>query len=128
MKQPHTRNTAGLSVCLLFASLLITGCANKGPNIIIDRQNADMSNYQADLNYCEQFGDQVQGEVGKEAAVGAAVGGATGAIWQDSSKGAAKGAGAGLVAGAVSGIRQKKRQEEHVIKNCLRTKGYKVLN
>jgi len=112
----------------LTSGLVLMAACSSNQNIIIDTEGVDMSQYTEDLAYCEQFKGQVEGEVGKETAIGAAVGGATGGIWGGHGEDAARGAGAGAVVGAVNGIRGKKKEEQQVVKNCLRTKGYKVLN
>lgn len=122
-------NPSVLLTITLSSSVLLVSCAsNKQPNIIIDTNGVDMSAYNDDLSYCQQFKEQVESEAGKSAAKGAALGAATGAIWGGGSSGARRGAGAGIITGVAAGASQTKKQKEQVVKNCLRTKGYKILN
>ncbi|MCP3687791.1 MAG: glycine zipper family protein [Gammaproteobacteria bacterium] len=123
-----SRYSAAYFRIIATASLgFLSACASQQPNIIIDTHGVDMAGYEQDLAYCEQFQNQVQGQTGKEAAKGAVVGGATGAIWSGSD-GAGKGAASGLIIGAMRGTEQKSREKVKVVKNCLRNKGYKILN
>ncbi len=124
-----SRNSATTYLRVIASALLgfLSSCASQQPNIIVDTHGVDMANYEKDLAYCEQFENQVQGQTGKEAAKGAVVGGATGAIW-NGSDGAGKGAASGLILGAARGAEQKNREKVKVVKNCLRNKGYKILN
>jgi len=112
---------------LLLATLLISGCsANK---IIIDREGVDEARYQQDLASCQQYAEEV--ETGKKVAGGAVggalIGGAIGAILGDS-RSAARGAGVGSVTGAAGGAGQAANEKTRVVKNCLRGRGYQVLN
>jgi len=121
--------------CAVFCLvLLLAGCATtdriNAP--IVDLKNATMADrqaYQADLNECSQYADEVQtaGKVGAGAVGGAVVGGAVGAIF-GGSDGAAKGAGSGAVVGGASGAGDGAKERSRVIKNCLRARGYTVLN
>ena len=114
--------------------ILLAGCAGNrlpgqsGP--IVDTQGVDMSRYQADLADCEALAEQVPvGErASTQAAVGAAVGGAVGAIVNNNNNSAARGAGVGAVGGAVRGTSSGLSEKEQVMHNCLRGRGYRVLN
>lgn len=104
---------------------LIAGCAgNTGP--IIDTKGVNMSAYEVDLAECQTYVAQVNTGAGvaKGAAAGAAVGAATGAI----SGRADRGAGYGAIGGAASSARLNEREKSQVVKNCLRGRGYRVLN
>ncbi len=118
-----------LSLCPL---LLLSACAAFGPGdnrVIIDTRAVDMEQYRDDLKECGVIADQVAvgKQTGKAAAAGAAVGSAVGAIFAGG-VGAAKGGGAGAVTGAYRGSAEAKREQLRVVKNCLRGRGYKVLN
>lgn len=105
--------------------LLIAACASsKGP--IIDTKGVDMARYQQDLAECEDYSKQVQASrgVAKGTVAGAAVGAAIGAI----SGNAAVGAGVGGVSGGAQSGRMAEREKADVTKNCLRGRGYRVLN
>lgn len=119
----------GLTFCCLFA---LGACAvfGRGENrVIIDTRGVDMEQYHDDLAQCSQFAKQVPvgKQAGTSAAGGAAVGGAVGAILAGG-EGAAKGSGTGAVTGAYRGTAEAKREQSRVIKNCLRERGYRVLN
>lgn len=108
---------------LALVSILLSSCAT-GP--IIDPKGVNMAQYEKDKADCEQVAEQVNtaGKVGKSAAAGAAVGGAVGAIYGDAGKGAAAGGVQGGAAGGISADQEKAR----VVRNCLRNRGYTVLN
>ena len=107
--------------------LLFTACASD--RIIIDQQGTDMSNYSRDLAECEAYAEQVPkgSEVAKGTVGGAVVGGVLGAIVGDS-RTASRGAGAGAVTGGLRGGSKAEDEKDRVVKNCLRNRGYKVLN
>ena len=118
---------------LLLATALLAGCATSDPFVdspIIDRKGVDMARYAADKAECEQYAAEVnRGEkVARGAVTGAVVGGAIGAIINRRSNSAERGAGVGAVTGGVGGAREGSREVEQVIKQCLRGRGYKVLN
>jgi outer membrane lipoprotein SlyB len=100
-----------------------------GSNIIIDIKGVDMQYYQQDLQECQGFATQVPvaGKATKTAVGGAVVGGVVGVIVGDSGT-AKKGAGVGAVTGAVKGTSSGYRERRQVVKNCLRGRGYRVLN
>jgi outer membrane lipoprotein SlyB len=105
--------------------LLLMGCAAH-PDPIIDTKGVNMEQYQQDLEECQTFAEPIQTEVGAEkgAAAGAAVGGATGAVTGN----AAEGAGIGAIAGAARSAQLNEREKQQVVKNCLKGRGYNVLN
>lgn len=109
----------------------ITGCAGRSQNhgIIIDTKGVDPSAYQHDLAECSQFAEQVNtGEkVAKGTVGGAVIGGAIGAAVGNSNT-AQRSAGAGAVLGAGKGTGTSAREKRTVIRNCLRGRGYRVLN
>jgi len=112
-------------ICLVPAA-----CASKP---IIDSKGVDMVQYQADLQDCVQIAEQV--ETGKQiakssgagAAVGAAVGVVTSVITGDASD-IAYSAAYGAVGGGSTGAFRADEEKATVIKNCLRNRGYSVLN
>ena len=115
------------SVCAL-AFVITTACTTTD-EIIIDEKGVDQARYQQDLAECQGYSEQVKtGEKSaKGAASGAAVGGAIGAIVGNSSS-AARGAGVGAVSGGAKGLSRGEQDEIRVVKNCLRGRGYRVLN
>ncbi len=112
---------------LLVLTLVMTGCASQ--KVIIDKNGVDMSQYQRDLNACQVYAEEVESgkRVAGGAVGGALVGAAIGAIIGDS-KTAARGAGVGGVSGAARGGGSAAQEKSRVVKNCLRGRGYKVLN
>lgn len=114
-------------ICSLFIIFAVSGCASK--KVIIDREGVDMSKFEQDLQACSQYAEEVESgsEVAKGAVGGAAIGGAVGAIL-GGRRTAEKLAGVGAVTGAARGGSGASMEKSHVIKNCLRGRGYKVLN
>ncbi len=112
------------SLLLIF---LLAGCASH--KVIIDKEGVDMSKYDQDLAACQAYAEEVPTgeEVGKSAAGGAIVGGAIGAIL-GGRRGAETLAGVGAVSGAAKGGSHADREKDQVVKNCLRGRGYRVLN
>jgi outer membrane lipoprotein SlyB len=117
--------------CKIFTLLVIAiglaGCSStSGP--IIDTKGVNMARYEQDLEDCEGYAEQVHIEQGvaKGAAAGAAVGGATGAVLDRSS--ASEGAAVGAITGAARSAQMGEREKTRVVHNCLRGRGYRVLN
>ena len=113
-------------VCIGVCVLLIAACSGtSGP--IIDTKSVDMASYQRDLAECQTYAEQVSTgkAVGKGTAAGAAVGAAIGAIGGGSGT---RGAGVGAVTGGAQSARISDREKADVVNNCLRGRGYKVLN
>ena len=117
-----TMKRAPAALALLIA---LAGCLSH-PEPLIDTQGVNMAQLEQDLETCEAYGDQVRIEKGvaKGAAAGGAVGAATGAVFGDAGSGAAVGAISGGARSAQIGEREKSR----VVKNCMRWRGYRVLN
>ena len=119
---PHPSKFLASAVLIL----LISACAHQP---IIDRKGVNMVQYQQDLQECRAYADEValgQKAVGG-AAAGAVVGAAIGAAVGNSNT-AKRAAGAGAVAGASKGTARGAREKRQVINNCLRNRGYAVLN
>jgi uncharacterized protein YcfJ len=112
---------------LLVTAILLTACSSQ--RIIVDQQATDMSRYNRDLAECRAYAEQVPAgtEVAKGAVGGAVIGGVLGAIVGDS-RTASRAAGAGSVVGGVRGGGSAGNEKDRVVKNCLRNRGYKVLN
>lgn len=110
---------------LILLSTAAIGCAAH-PEPIVDTRGVDMVRYESDMADCKAYGEQIQIEKGvaKGAAAGAAVGTAAGAI----SGNAAEGAGYGAIYGAADSAQLNDREKRRVVKNCMRGRGYRVLN
>ena len=118
-------------VCtLVILSALLPACASKP---IIDTAGVDMVQYQADLEDCVLVAEQVETgktiakSAGAGAAVGAAFGVVTSVITGDASA-IGYSAAYGGVAGGTSGAFKADDEKAMVIKNCLRNRGYSILN
>lgn len=119
---------------ILFLVSVVSACSNHhhhgdSSGIIIDTKGVDLQQYHQDVSECQSYASQVPvaGRATKTAAGGAVVGGVIGAIVGDSTT-ASKGAGVGAVTGAVKGTSSGYRERERIVKNCLRGRGYRVLN
>ncbi len=112
----------------LIAVLALAGCASSD-RVIVDPQGVDQAKYQQDLADCRQVAGQVgTGRDAAEGAVGGAVlGGLLGAIFGNSHT-AGMGAGAGAVIGGAGKAGDAQQEKEKVLKNCMRGRGYRVLN
>jgi hypothetical protein len=110
------------------ALLMFVSACTTTSEIIIDEKGVNMSNYEQDLADCRTYSEQVA--VGEKAARGSAsgavVGGAVGAV--SNRHDTAEGAAIGAITGGASGINQGERDKVRVVKNCLRGRGYRVLN
>ena len=107
--------------------LLVGGCASDPNKPIIDPEGVDMAQFEADRAKCEQVAQQVEQKAGNEAVGGAVVMGIIGAIFGDGDT-AKRAAGAGFVGGGAKGLRKTELERAKVVKNCLRVRGYQVLN
>lgn len=85
-----------------------------------------MALYEKDLAQCEEIAEQVAaGEItANSAAFGTGVGAAYGAVGGNVGAGAATGA----ISGGAGGLLKSDNEKARVTKNCLRYRGYKVLN
>jgi hypothetical protein len=113
----------GVALRLIVITFVLVACASKP---IIDTHNVDMVQYEKDLADCEQIAEQVETgkTTAKSAAFGAGVGAAYGVIDGDIGDAAATGA----VAGGSGGLLKADNEKARVTKNCLRNRGYAVLN
>lgn len=105
----------------------LAACTTTG-EIIIDERGVNMQRYEADLADCETYAEQVRTgqKAAKGAASGAAVGGAIGGVRNGGDVG--EGAAVGAISGTVKGLNEGERDQVRVVKNCLRGRGYRVLN
>lgn len=107
--------------------LLVAGCAAH-PDPIIDTKGVDPERLADDWKECEAYTEEIvmAKGIGKGAAVGAAVGAATGAVSNRRDVDEAAGMGA-IYGGTRSGL-EADREKQKVFKNCMRGRGYRVLN
>jgi outer membrane lipoprotein SlyB len=116
---------------LLLASVIIsivsvTGCARRS-QVIIDPHGVDMGMYQQDLAECTNIANQVDSKVGGGIVGGAVVGAIAGSII-GGNRTTDKMAKLGALSGGVKGGAATRYERNKVIKNCLRNRGYQVLN
>ena len=109
------------------AIALVVGCAAHNSKPVIDPAGVDMAQYETDVGECEQIATQVEQKAGEGAAGGALVGGLIGVIVGGSDS-LLTGAGVGAVAGGARSAGDTEKERSRVVKNCLRNRGYKILN
>ena len=115
------RNVA--SAALL--AIALTACA-ANPKPIIDTKGVDPELYAQDMAECEVYTEEIIVAAGaaKGTAAGVAVGAAAGVVTGDVGRSAALG---GISGGTRSAL-DADREQQHVWKNCMRGRGYRVLN
>lgn len=107
-------------------TLSVSGCARHA-QIIIDPKGVDMRAYYADLAECQQLADQVEEKVAGGVVGGAVVGAIFGGIVGGRRTAATTGA-LGAVAGGLGAGGEEQYTREKVLRNCLRNRGYQILN
>jgi outer membrane lipoprotein SlyB len=115
------------SYAAILVALALAGCAAH-PDPIIDTKGVDPEQLAEDWDECEAYTEEIviaEG-VGKGAALGGAVGAATGAVSNRREVDEAAGLGA-IYGGTRSGL-EADREKQKVFKNCMRGRGYRVLN
>ena len=123
-------NVLRLILCLGFLTTF-AGCTTSSlpGRPIVDMKGVNSAAYQTDLAECHEYAKEV--EAGKQVAIGAVAGAAVGGLMGASvgnGEAARRSAGAGATyGGARSGIRAL-HESNKVVRNCLRNRGYKVLN
>ena len=120
----HTSLIVSLRLILVAA---IAGCAAH-PDPIIDTKGVDPEMLAEDWDECEAYTEEIviAKGVGKGAALGAGVGAATGAA--SNRREVDEAAGLGAIYGATRSGLDADRQKQQVFKNCMRGRGYRVLN
>lgn len=127
------REAAMRMLFVLALSFWVTGCKSNRPFVdepIIDRKGVDMARYYVDKAECDAYANEVRtGEKVVRGVIGGAViGGTIGAVLDREPDSAERAAGVGAVSGGVRGGQEGIRETERVAKQCLRGRGYKVLN
>jgi hypothetical protein len=119
------------SLAAVVLALCAAACSS---DPIVDMKGVDEARYRQDLAECRQYTDQVDvarsaaGGAMLGAAGGAAVGAVVGAITGRPGTGAAIGAGGGGTSGLFGGGVSGEKKKERVVRNCLRGRGYHVLD
>ena len=123
-------NVLRLILCLGFLTTF-AGCTTSSlpGRPIVDMKGVNLAAYHTDLAECHEYAKDV--ETGKHVAIGAVAGAAVGGLMGASvgnGEAAKRSAGAGATyGGARSGVRAL-HESNKVVRNCLRNRGYKVLN
>ena len=133
-----------MKTMLTIASVMVIGIQTAhANNVVVDMsQGQDYNQYQMDLQQCEGLAVQNQPDAPQRESVagtavkGAAVGATAGAVsGRSGSKAAKKGAGVGVIAAASRNSRNRRAasanasaQTDQIVKNCMRGRGYNVLN
>ena len=117
-----------LSMCLL-ASCVSNDVSEKNDVAIIDTRGVDMAVYRKDFLDCSSFSKNIDvtERTIEEGALSGVTGAAVGAILAGK-EGAKKIGGSAGILGAVEGNIEARYEQSKIIKNCLRGRGYKVLN
>lgn len=111
---------------LILGMLTLNGCARHS-KMIIDPKGVDMGAYHSDLADCQHLADQVESKIAEGAVGGAVVGALFGAIVGGHKTARTTGA-LGALSGGVGAGGEEHYQREKVLRNCLRNRGYDVLN
>lgn len=116
---------------------LVAGCAAQpqGPRTLVDTYAPGFSyeQYRTDMDQCNGFA--AQRPVGTSAAngamgglvVGALFGALVGSAYGDTGYGAAYGAALGTTSGAVQGAASGVATQQSIVRECMRGRGYRVL-
>jgi hypothetical protein len=115
------------------AASVLAACAGHTPVIDHRTSNKTTAEYERDLAECQSYaeergfvGDTAIGTLGG-AAVGAALGAATGAVFGSPGTGAALGAAVGGIGGGAGMGSNAAMEQKRIINNCMRNRGYDVL-
>ena len=117
---------------LITSFFLLAACTgfSDPSGAIVDLKGVDRGQYEADLEDCQGYADEVPlgKHVGTGAATGAAVGAVAGAVSGGNKTSIGQVAGTGAVyGGTIRGLGAVK-EKQHVLRECLRGRGYRVLN
>ena len=126
--QPEIRPHCQRWLLLMLPVMLSISACTTTDEIIIDERHTNMALYDRDLAECESYAEQVPvaEKAARGAGSGAVVGGAIGGVSDRHDAG--EGAAIGAITGSAAGINQGQREKVRVVKNCLRGRGYRVLN
>jgi len=116
-----------LQLTVIMTAAVLAGCAAH-PDPIIDTKGVNPDKLAQDWDECEAFTHEIDISTGvaKGASLGGAVGAATGAASNRREVDEAAGLGA-IYGGTRSGL-EADREKQKVFKNCMRGRGYRVLN
>ena len=120
------------SLALISCAFFLAACAGfwDPSGAIVDLKGIDREQYEADLADCQAYAGEVPAgkHVGTGAAGGAAVGAVAGAVSGANKTGIGQSAGVGAVYGGTIRGMGVVREKQQVLRECLRGRGYRVLN
>ncbi len=111
---------------VIISMLAISGCA-RHTQIIIDPKGVDMQAYHVDLAECQHLADQIESKIAEGIVGGAVIGALYGAIIGGRRTSVTIGQ-LGALGGGLSAGAEEHYQRKKVIRNCLRNRGYQILN
>lgn len=115
----------------LMSAIFLTACAGANVRPVVDMKDMDAAKYEIDLADCQNYATQKSGltETGSKAAIGgAAIGALLGLVGGGNGSNIAQGAGIGAIIAGAGGAYTGNKAQEDIVKNCLRGRGYKVLD
>lgn len=113
-------------ITIILSLFTLSGCA-RNSKIIVDPKGIDMGQYHADLAECRQLAEQVESKTGGGIIGGAAIGAVVGEIVGGGDR-TRIGTQLGALKGGLRGGAATRHERTKVVKNCLRNRGYHVLN
>ena len=116
---------------LFFTPLFLVACAGANVKPIVDMQGVNQAKYDTDLQQCQAYATQQDGAAKSgltDAAMGVAAGAVLGLVAGGTGSNIAQSAGVGAIVGGGYGLYQGNKAQEAVVTNCLKGRGYKVLN
>ena len=116
---------------LISSIFLLSACTGfpDPSGAIVDLKGVDREKYEEDLADCQGYADEVPigKHVGAAATTAAVLGAAVGAISGNSTS-TARGGGYGAVYGTATGGGKAIHEKRHVLRECMRGRGYRLLN
>lgn len=113
-------------LAILAPALLLAACAYHP--VIDPKTSRHPENFDADLAECRQIAEQApKGAALAGAGIGAALGAGV-AVASGHSGAAGQAAGGGAVIGGARGAGASNREKRMIVRNCLKGRGYAVLN
>ena len=112
---------------LLLTTVILTSCATQ--NYVVDTKGVDLGQYATDLSECKDYRKQVPtgNGVAESAMVGLALGAIFGVILADPDVAREFATTSAIESGTAKAIENTHTQDD-IVKNCLRNRGYSVLN
>jgi len=118
---------------MLATALGVGACASADYRPVVDMRGHTEAAYDRDVAECQQTARTARNNTNEaeNAGIGAAAGGAGGAVLGAIGGSPLLGAGVGALAGLVGtgGYEEAttEKREEHIVKNCMRARGYSIL-